>query len=110
MAAIVASLRNLESFYGRLDKKVQAVHTDLDRKMDRIACKQAERFEHIEGLLQEHEHKLVTCKERLSTYEDRLEKVENELHNAEISELKSSIRELQSRLSSMEGNMCKDTS
>lgn len=102
MATIVGSLRNLETLYGNLDKRVSAVHADLDLKLDKLAREQSNRFERIEGLLQEHENKLDTCSNRLTNYENRLGEVENKVWDTDIDGLKSSIRELESRLRVME--------
>lgn len=48
MSSIVVSLRNLESLFSSLDKKVQANHSELDRKLDRLAYEQRERCEYLE--------------------------------------------------------------
>lgn len=76
MAEIVASLRTLESLYGSLDKKVVAIHSNLDGKLEKLAGEQSNRFERIESLLQEHEGGINFCREKLSTHNERLDNAE----------------------------------
>lgn len=102
MATIVGSLKNLESLYGSLDKRVSAVHSDLDMKLDRLARDQSVRFEKIENLLQDHENKLDTCTNQLKNYENRIGEIEAKLRDTDIEGLKLTIRDLESRLRSVE--------
>lgn len=76
MAEIVESLRSLESLYGSLDKKVVSIHADLDRKLEKLAYEQSNRFERIESLLQDHEGRINLCKEKISTIGERVESLE----------------------------------
>lgn len=109
MATIVGSLRNLESLYGKLDKKVQAVHADLDLKLDKMAKEQSVRFEKIEEMLQDHENKLETCANRLTNHEGRIDKVESVLQDADVDGLKAVIQELKSRLTFLENKSSSDS-
>lgn len=109
MATIVGSLKNLEILYGKLDKRVSAVHSDIDMKMNRLAQEQSTRFERIEGLLQEYENRLDTCTTQLSNYEKRLGEVEIKIRDSDTDGLKSAIRELESRLGLLEEKPSSDS-
>lgn len=72
MSSIVASLRNLESLFSSLDKKVQANHVELDRKLDRLASEQRERYEYLEKAQVEQNLNIEKCNEQVVKHEERL--------------------------------------
>lgn len=102
MTSIVASLRNLESLFSSLDKKVQANHADLDRKLDRLASEQRERYEFLEKAQIEHNSNIEKCKEQVIKHEERIDKVYSELEDANIPKLKATIFCLEQKVEELE--------
>lgn len=105
MTSIVASLKNLENLFSSLDKKVQANHSDLDRKLDRLAFEQRERYEHLEKAQGEQNLNLEKCKEEVTKHEGRLDKVHSDLEDANIPDLKCTVSALQRKVDDLENKL-----